>query len=152
MAVAYRDADEGRLVKALDRAAVPLAELDGDERVDVRLLGPVLPFEGEDDPSVALDLAECAAHPAFTVGVGVDAGAPLAAGAEVETETGAGKILRTPPALHVLRLFPNAEDERGRRIECALDQQFVVGNGARFSSLGHSHLPWSVRRDRRPSC
>src|SRR5204863_3182026 len=101
MAVAALDVEERHLVECLDGLSVALFEGDRHQRLD--LCGwPFVPGEGEDEAFVPHDLAIDAAEPVLAMLGRLDHPAIGAADTKIDRRLGAGEILRTHPALHVL--------------------------------------------------
>src|SRR5207247_9402192 len=104
--------------------------LEGDrhQRLSAGGWSLVVPGEGEDDLPVGDDLAIDPAEPVLAMLRGLDHAAVGAARAEIDLGRRAGEARRPHPALHMLGPRPQLEEQRGRRIEGAGDEQLVVGN------------------------
>src|SRR5215831_18622800 len=134
MAVAALDTEEGPLV---DRLAALLFERERDERLDARGWAVIVPGERENEPLVLDDLAIDAAEPVLAMRWRCDHRAVAAADAEVDRYLGASEIRRAHPALQVFRLGPERKEQRGRCVEGARDEEFVVRQSG-------THLPFSL--------
>src|SRR5262245_6474634 len=135
MAVAALGTEEGPLVEGLDRLAALLFQGNRDKRLDARGRA-VVPSERKNEPFVLDDLAIDAAEPVLAMRRRRDHRAVGTADAEVDLDLRAREIRRAHPALHMLRLGPELKDQRGRCVEGARDEEFVVGQSGthlRFS-------------------
>src|SRR5262249_17922571 len=128
--------EEGPLVEGLHRLAALLFEGDRDKRLDARGRA-VVPSERENEPLVLDNLAIDAAEPVLAVRRRYDRRAVGAAVAEVDLYLGAGEIRRAHPALQVFRLGTERKQQRGRWLEGARDEEFVVRQSG-------THLPFSL--------